>query len=148
MDNDFRSWGLDGSAFPAADNRNHCDVGETCRIWDWSLAASDTTIRGILDPPTGDDGIIHTWSTLLDTECAEIPADWDGAACTTTFLPATVELMDDGIGNDNLLCEAAEACLYLPNIGAYQGHGDLVSEPFTDGVITGVTLWKYAQNGR
>ncbi len=60
--------------------------------------------------------------------------------------------MDDGIGNDNLLCESNEICLYMPNIGSYQGYGDLVSAgAFTDsttGGLTGITLMEYENNGR
>ena len=68
---------------------------------------------------------------------------------TTTFLQHAVEILDDGIGNDNGLCESGETCLFTPNNGSYQGHGALISAgTFTDGVITGVTLLKYKVNGK
>jgi len=68
--------------------------------------------------------------------------------CETTFLRNAVEIMDNGLGNENGLCESNETCLYTPNIGAYQGHGNLISAgPFTNGVITNVTLMKYEFNG-
>ena len=58
------------------------------------------------------------------------------------------EVMGDDLGNENGLCESSETCLYTPNIGAYQGHGDLVSAgSFTDGTLTGITLLKYETNG-
>jgi hypothetical protein len=48
-----------------------------------------------------------------------------------------------------MLCESNEVCLYTPNIGSYQGHGQLVSAgPFVDGTLTGITLMKYETNGR
>ncbi|MEK6742261.1 MAG: right-handed parallel beta-helix repeat-containing protein [Nitrospirota bacterium] len=125
--NDLRAWGNDGIAFPDYSNTGRC-VG-TCRIWDWSLRSTDTVVRDVLSKPTGNDTITHTWSD----------------ASTTTFLRNAVELS----GNGNGLCESGETCLYTPNIGAYQGHGNLVSAgTFTDGTITGVTLLKYETNGR
>ena len=52
-------------------------------------------------------------------------------------------------GNGDSLCESGETCLYLPNLGSYQGHGALVDVgPFVDGTITGVKLKRYVNNGR
>jgi len=60
--------------------------------------------------------------------------------------------MSDGIGNDNTLCESGETCLYMPNIGCYQGRGNLVSAGVfidsTIGGLTGITLMRYATNRR
>lgn len=100
--------------------------------YDFSLLATDSVIRDQLGLPTGADNLTHTWSD----------------SSTTEILRTAVEVMDDSIGNDNLLCESNETCLYTPNISAYQGHGDLVSAgTFTDGTITGVTLMRYEMNG-
>jgi hypothetical protein len=66
----------------------------------------------------------------------------------TPFLRHAIEIAD-GIGNNNLLCESHETCLYTPNIGSYQGHGTLISAgTFTDGTLTGITLMRYGSNGR
>lgn len=127
--NVYRTWGMDGSAFPNYDNAGRCTTGSTCRIWDWSLVSGDTVIKNVLSLPTGTSTLTHTWFD----------------ASTTTFLRNAVELA----GNGNGLCESGETCLYTPNIGAYQGHGDLISAgAFTDGTITGVMLMKYVHNGR
>ena len=73
----------------------------------------------------------------------------NGSNCETTFLRNAVEIPGDGVGNDNALCESGETCLYTPNIGSYQGHGNVVSAGnFTSGTLTGITLMKYATNGR
>ena len=99
---------------------------------DYSLLATDTVIRDVLTQPTGTDTLVHTWE---DTS-------------TTEMLRNAVELKGDGIGNDNLLCESNETCLYTPNIAAYQGHDALVSAGiFSDGTIVGVTLMQYETNG-
>jgi parallel beta-helix repeat protein len=141
FENEFRGWGVDGLAFPGETNHGRSASGIDSRIWDWSLAASgDTGDAGgpvLLDElpvPSGDDVLTHTWS---------------GAAGSTTFLRNAVEILEDDIGNDDLLCESGEDCIHTPNIGAYQGHGPLVSiGPITDGIVSGVTLWRYETNGR
>ncbi len=127
--NDFRAWGIDdGVAFPSVDQQAEWATGNG-RIWDWSLAVTDTVIRDVLPVPTGNDSITHTWS--------------DGS--TVTFLRHAVEVDGDGDG----LCESNETCLYTPNLGSYQGHGALVSAgTVTDGTVSGVKLVKYETNGR
>jgi len=71
-----------------------------------------------------------------------------GGGGANTFLQHAIEIAD-GIGNNNLLCESHETCLYTPNIGSYQGHGTLISAgTFTDGTLTGITLMRYGSNGR
>jgi hypothetical protein len=68
---------------------------------------------------------------------------------TTTFLANAVEIIGDGIGNENGLCESNETCLYPPNIGSYQGHGALVPvSGFRNGTLSEITLQKYELNGR
>ncbi len=59
------------------------------------------------------------------------------------------EQVGDGIGNDDLLCESNETCIYTPNIGSYQGHGALVEAAVigTGGTVGNVTLLQYESNG-
>jgi parallel beta-helix repeat protein len=154
FDNAYRGWGIDGSAFPNADQQGRWTTGAG-RIWDWSLPASDAVLRNVLALPTGNDTLTQVWSGAPGTNdnagCNALLAGsvWNGSACATTFLRRAVEIPGDGVGNDNDLCESGETCLYAPNIGSYQGHGNLVSAgTFTDGALTGITLMKYATNGR
>jgi hypothetical protein len=156
FENPYRAWGLDGSAFPNVDQADWCSSG-TCRIWDWSLSASDTYLRNVRPLPTGNDTLTHTWymgtAPTAQSDCdAAVPGSTFVAGtpntCQSTFLRNAVELIGDGVGNENLLCESGEVCLYSPNIGSYQGHGKLVSAgTFTDGTLTGITLVKYDTNG-
>jgi hypothetical protein len=123
----FRTWGKDGT-LGNLDSRGRWVTGGAGRIWDWSLLSSDTIAKDVIAVPSGNDTLTHTWS--------------DGS--TITFLKNAAELA----GNGNGLCETGETCLYTPNMGAYQGHGNLVSAgTFTSGTITGVTLMKYETNG-
>jgi hypothetical protein len=156
FENPYRGWGKDGSAFPNADHQGRWTTGAG-RIWDWSLSSTDTVLRDALSLPTGNDSLTHTWSgTPVSTDnagCDAMVADsvWNGTdmVCETTFLRRATELMGDGIGNENTLCESGETCLYMPNIGSYQGHGNLISAgTFSDGTISGVRLVKYDTNGR
>jgi len=135
FDNSYRAWGKDGIAFPDTSNRGQWTTGAG-RIWDWSLKLADTVVRNVLALKSTGSGvtniITHTWSNTT----------------TVTYLRDASEIMGDGIGNDNGLCESNETCIWTPNIGSYQGHGTLVSAgTFTDGTITGVTLMKYSING-
>ncbi len=156
FDDPYRGWGMDRGAFPDVTNYDRCSsitpgTTDTCRIWDWSLLSSDTVLRGVLSTPTGSDTLTHVWSAATQSECSAIAgAAWIGASstCSSTFLRNAVEIIGDGIGNENGLCESGETCLVTPNIGSYQGHGALVSAgPFTDGTLTGITLLKYSTNG-
>ena len=81
----------------------------------------------------GDDIITHTFESGAEV----------------IFLRGAVEIWDDGVGNDDGLCESDETCLYSPNIGAYQGHGELISAGNigSGAAIENVTLVKYSTNG-
>ncbi len=160
FENPFRGWGKDGADFPSDDNRGRWDQGPG-RIWDWSLAAEkiagDNPILGVLQPPTGDDVSTHTWLIPKDHtgDCealilGSVSATIDGTeVCQTTFLRNATEIQNDGLGNDNALCESGETCLYTPNIASYQGHGNLISAgAFRDGELTNITLMQYEHNGR
>ncbi len=153
FENRYRGWGNDGSAFPNADNRGPCETG-TCRIWDWSLTSSDTVIQDVLSFPTGSAYLTHVWyvspapSQQSDCDNAVPGSAFVTDHCESAFLRRAVEIEGDGIGNDNTLCESNETCLSTLNIGAYQGHGNLVDAgAITDGAITGVTLKRYQTNG-
>ena len=70
-----------------------------------------------------------------------------GETCVQRYLKNAVEIMDDLVGDDDGLCESGERCLYTPNFGAYQGHGTPTQCTFTDGTVTGVTMYYYPTNG-
>ena len=136
--NDYRGWGRDGAAFASSTNQGSVWTGTTARIWDWSL------------PATGDTG--DAGSPVLHDTLAYIPPvyythTWS-TAVTSTFLGNTVEVIGDGIGNDNSLCESDETCIITRNIGSYQGHGPLkLHSTFSGSVISSVTLMEYTTNG-
>ena len=168
FDSPFRAWGIDGSpAFPNADQQGQWTTGDG-RIWDWSLAKGDTgnssspALLGVITFSPGrnsnNDLVVHAWNgtpgSPNDAACSsEIVTGseyslLDGGFCFTDYLRAAVEIMGDGIGNDNTLCESNETCLYTPNIGSYQGHGNLVAEgSYSFGTVQNVTLMKYQTNG-
>ncbi len=157
FDRPLRSWGVDGNPFPDPSNRGACKTGDNCRIWDFNLSSSDTTAsRAVISAPAdGNAAIVHTWyvaSATGQADCAKIAgATWDatGSTCTSTLLQNAIEVLDDGVGNDNGLCESGETCLVASNLGAYQGHGALTSAGSigAGGKVTNVTLMKYSTNG-
>ncbi|MCK6547095.1 hypothetical protein L6R52_14695 [Myxococcota bacterium] len=146
-----RLWSRAGSSVTDTAARGRCTGTDTCQLWDLALRATDTVLRDRLPLPTGDDVVVHTWSPTASGPCGLIPggATWTGTACQSTFLRGAIELFDDGTGDDDGLCESNETCLHLANLGAYQGDGPLVpAGPFVDGQLTGITLVRYANNGR
>ena len=52
-------------------------------------------------------------------------------------------------GADNDRAGLGERCIYMPNLGAYQGEGNLLGPcNFIDGLlVSGVTLYGYEDNG-
>lgn len=143
FDNFFRSWSPPFSA-AFSDYRGHCTAGN-CQIFDSSLRLSDT----VLFNRSGDG--LNANSTVSAGIC---PAEVNGNATETdangnTYLLSAFELILDGNGNDNGLCESNERCIYAPNFGAYQGHGDYSNNTctFQNGTVTSVTMFMYPNNG-
>ncbi len=133
FDNRYRAWAQETTGITDTNLRTACSSGSNCRIYDWSLSSSDTQLRNVNAIVTNNGTTTHTFS--------------DGS--TATFLTFAAEILGDSTGNENGLCESNERCLYSPNIGSYQGHGD-VSEVGTVAAdsVTNVTLYQYATNGR
>jgi hypothetical protein len=144
--NFYRGIGKSGT-FPTSAIRGACNSA-TCQVYDWTLRNSDTIGLNTLPCPSN--------TAQLPATTITHPLNGGGSV---TFLRNTVEIIGDGIGNENGFCESNEACLFTPNIGAYQGHGNLVSASTTvantptcsdigtGGSITNVTLYKYESNG-
>ncbi len=169
----FRGWGLDGGSFPDTEHMDRCQEADTCRIWDFSLSAADDLIREVLTVPGGDDTLTHVWSAADASECALIAgASWRGEVCShpgygeqgtceasggdwlldkcaSTFLRNAVEILDDRAGNQNGLCESDERCLFTPNLGSYQGHGELVpvASIGEDTTLKRIELFRHPENG-
>ena len=158
FENFFRTIGKLGAAnFPHSSQNGNCTT--TCNLWDFSLKSSDTvllnanTTNGGSGCPTAASMFTHTWSASSQAACnSVIGATFSGSTCTSTILRNSVELINDGVGNDNGLCEANEDCLLTPNIGAYQGHGNLISASTAssgcaDVTSQGIKLYQYETNG-
>ena len=142
----FRVWGVSGSAFPSADHDLRWTTG-TGAIWDLQLRSADTVLRN-----TTVDGSTQNAAFVGGAAC---PAQLSGNTATTdqrgnTFLTFAYEILHDPFGDNDGLCESNEHCIYTPNFGAYQGHGDYRTNSctFTDGTISGVTMYAFPNNGR
>jgi hypothetical protein len=148
FENWYRSWGIDGSAFPASDNRGSCSSG-TCRIWDFRLADTDTFFLN-----TSYSGVSSNDAFVAGQQC---PTAVNGNETLTdfqtvpnTFLKHAMEIIFDDIGDDDGLCESDESCIYTPNYGSYQGEGDYIQNGrcnFTDGTVSNVSMFAYPLNG-
>lgn len=155
-----RAYGRTGALpWPSVDQRGACGVGDTCQIFDYSLLAGDTAARELATLPTGND-VVAVFDKLPSGPTTQADCDAGSSPgsklvgtttpyCESRFLRDAVEVMFDGIGDDDNLCESGEVCIFSPNAGAYQGHGNLVNAgTFVDGEIVGVTLMRYETNGR
>ena len=83
-----------------------------------------------------------------EPECTRLKgAVWDApqSACFLTFLRRAIEIVGDGVGNENGICQSGEDCLLLRHIGGYQGTGNLVQVQTigTGGTIENVNLFEY-----
>jgi hypothetical protein len=114
----------------------------------FDLLSSDTTIRN-----RSNDGVNPNSAFVSGLTCpAAVHGDKAISALSgPTFLMNAREIVEDGVGNDNGLCESGENCIYSPNFGYYQGHGDYSLNGtcnFVDGSVSGVTMYAYPNNGR
>lgn len=152
FDNFFRVWGADGSDYPNVNNKGDC-VSGSCRIWDYRLLNDVNNLafnstQNVLSKnasftpsatcPSAAAGSVYTTYTNTNT------------AITYTYLTNAMEIIGDGIGNENGLCESGESCIYTPNFGAYQGEGDYLKQGicnFQNGTINNVKLYAYPTNG-
>lgn len=114
-------WGLHTNAAPITSNAGKCESsGGNCGAWNWGLSSSDTVLK---------DNLTCTHARVAGLSNAGL-----------------VEILMDGIGDDDLVCETNETCLLGKNIGAYQGHGALVANTTcTPG--NGITVMEYQTNG-
>jgi hypothetical protein len=148
-----RTWGNDApGAFPDSAARGRCTAGETCRIYDQGLTNGDVVARAVnpfLTSASIYSTAVHTWAVAGEQACDAIAgANWTGTECQSTFVVAGLERLGDRVGNDNLLCEDGEICLYTPNVGAYQGHGPLVDKvTLSGGPCDGTVLVEHTTNG-
>ena len=139
FDSMFRAWGMGTDQSWLLTTDAQCiGGGVDCAIYDWRLDSADTQAlgqHGTFQPgqacpadATGNDAIV------------------DSMTSANTYLSHAVEIVEDNIGDDDGLCESGDACIYTPNVGAYQGSGDYLSQgtcTFLDGTITGVKLYAY-----
>jgi hypothetical protein len=147
----FRIWGLDGSTFPHSTNWGACTSGN-CRIWDYRLKADNANIAfNNTDLVTSKNPAFIAGATCPSVLNGNKVTTYTNSTPTTfTFLTHAQEVLLDGIGNDNGLCESNESCIYTPNFGAYQGEGDYYSNGtclFQDGTVSGVNVYAYPVNG-
>lgn len=142
FENRFRAWAKTGDV-------GRCAGTDTCIIVDLRLKATDTTFRN-----TSGNGLNQNAAFVAGATC---PAAVHGNQSLTdqsdtprTFLVNALEIIQDGLGNDNGLCESGEECIYSPNFGAYQGHGDYKAAGtclFQNGTISNVKMYAYPMNG-
>jgi hypothetical protein len=134
FDSNYRTWakgdGLSPPENPFSSNtRGRCSSGN-CAVWDWRLKSTDTVLSFQNACPTGDEFLESLWY-----------------GSNTKYLRNAYEVSNDNIGNDNLLCESDETCVFMPHAGAFQGDGKIVNSTCaktnSTSVVPNVTLKEY-----
>lgn len=149
----FRTWGINGSAFPNSDHRGTWTTG-TGRIWDWQILSTDTSILAKSVDGSSSNGSFTSGSACPSAVHGNKATIDQNSSSVHTYLLNAAEIIDplatgySATGNHNGLCESNESCIYSPNFGVYQGHGTLGTCTFTNGTVTGVTMYGYSLNGQ
>jgi hypothetical protein len=136
FDDASRAWGEDGP-WPGS-SYEPCTTN--CRIWDLGRTPGDTMLvaRTL-------SGVASADPLVPGQPC---PPRLDGAnavmdASSRYFLLGAVELIGDGIGNDDGLCQSGEVCLDLNTAGAHRDEfltWTATGCVFHDGLVTGVDV--------
>lgn len=163
MENPYRSFISDTYIDTFVDgNRGLCSG--SCQIFDWSLKANDIVLRNVNDCPDFSRPLAHRVGGVATSQadCSALVRGSTyigGGECRIYHLRNSREIIGDAIGNENGLCESNERCLYSPNIGSYQGHGEkkrafqvgpryCFDVPVNDSVLSNIKLFQYEVNGR
>ncbi len=127
----------------------NCDHNTLCQILNNILSTADSTIFNRSDKVTSTNNAFVANATC-PTEVNGDNAIRSHSNTNLTYLKNAVEIVNTG-GNNNGLCETNETCLYTPNIGSYQGHGNLQRCDFDDNSgaarITNVKMYGWSSNG-
>jgi hypothetical protein len=135
FDNATRAWGIDG---PFPGSSGFCT--DACRIWDWHRADSDVILT-----PRDASGAVDDQPLVPGAPC---PTRFDGDhavadATGSYFLLDATELIGDGKGDDDGLCESTETCIEIRSLGAERDEPSAwtsVGCVFKDGLVNGVDL--------
>jgi hypothetical protein len=126
--------------------RGQCIAGDgNCDIVDWGIKTSAAYLLNKSYDQTNDNG---AWVGGSNCPSAAHGNNVRTDASSTSYLATAVEFLGDNVGNDDGRCQTGDRCLYLPNIGAYQGEGNLESCNFQPGTISNVFLYGHSTNGR
>jgi parallel beta-helix repeat protein len=138
----LRVWAPAAPLFSMA-GRGPCAAGP-CQIEDYRLSSSDLLLRGRF-------GV-----AVPGAECpaAADPSSLDNllsdrAPALAHAIELAGDLVRNPLGNHDGLCQSGEACLFTPNLGAYQGEGELSAGCVFSASrgVAGVSLRALSQNG-
>ncbi len=152
FDSPYRGWGnYNVAAFPSSNHRGRCTAG-TCQIWDLRFLSGASTLKEV----NGTFSSSACPAAADSSTAANVGVDQNSTAANT-FLLNAFEIMNDYststgalIGDDDGLCETGESCIFSPNVGSYQGHGDYTTSGSIlcagGNGVTNVTLYGYPTN--
>jgi hypothetical protein len=124
-------------------SRGACLAG-TCRMAEWDLSASANELLNRSNTANSPNSAFVAQAACPPELSGNTTLQDDTGQL---YLKNAVEFLGDGTGDDDGLCENGDRCLYTPNFGAYQGHGQKIHCVFQDGVISSVKLQAHLWNG-
>jgi hypothetical protein len=142
--NAFRTWGPNIAAFFTSAANATCQ-GVSCHIWDWSLRAGSVPANSTYD------GVNTGTKFISNGPCPSDANRSTSGSIYSFYLQDAVEASSfPNEGNGNGVCESWETCVYTPNFGVYQGHGEGATCLYdsTAASITNVTMRGFTENGR
>jgi hypothetical protein len=130
FDNPFRAYTLHAT-WPTATHRGAITPGTECCIFDWRSSDAGAVTGIAADPQSLTLATRLAGNGEIASDCTNnFPGtSYDGSGhCVESYLASAIELFDDGVGNDDVLCNVGDRCVISRNLGAYQGQGALVLE--------------------
>jgi hypothetical protein len=121
--------------------------GGTGGIYDWNLKSTAGKVRNYSGDATSPNGTFTVGAACPAAASGDL-SGMDNSSML--YLLNAAEILDDGFGNDDGFCHANEHCLYSPNFGYYQGHGDYSGRTcvYSAGAgPAGITIYGYPNNG-
>ncbi|MEO0813037.1 MAG: hypothetical protein AAFY60_09260, partial [Myxococcota bacterium] len=124
-------------------NTNGCGTGSgDCTIWSFA-PREDSLALNIAPAPDALRVRTLSYGDPGGFSCEEVvvTSEAQGMNCVHTYLQGATEQLDDGIGNENGLCESGETCLYRPDAGAYLRAGSSTTiQSVSVGAVSDVRL--------
>ncbi len=145
--NFLRSWNRSGANFAVETSfRTKASPGDLLAIYDFTPKPTAPFLNRSGNGATANNTFVPGAACPSSVDGNQTGVD----SSTTGYLLNAAEILDDQVGNDDGFCQSNESCVYSPNFGFYQGHGDYRSRECifnSMAGLTGIRIFGYPFNG-